>query len=142
MMDQSETLQAADLASGLQTLANQLEGGQALAVSYPDVVEDSISSNHSTVSHLEASIRETIGPGNDINLITISKFWQRQVLAVILRTLSASCWAASRRESLAHIMVERRWLMIRARVGKIHMHHHYFTRNLSVIYLELLLQAM
>ena len=57
MMDQSGTVQAADLASRLQTLADQLGGGQAQAVSYPDVVEISISSNHRTVSQLEAPIR-------------------------------------------------------------------------------------
>ena len=75
MMDQTDTLKAAELVSKLQILADQISGGggggtQAAAVSYPDVVEDSICSN---TSKLEESIRETLEHAADINLSTISK---------------------------------------------------------------------
>eukprot|EP00092_Neocalanus_flemingeri_P031625 GFUD01034343.1.p1 GENE.GFUD01034343.1~~GFUD01034343.1.p1 ORF type:complete len:182 (-),score=68.46 GFUD01034343.1:11-556(-) len=76
MLDQSGTLKPDDLASRLQTLADQLGSGQAQAVSYPDVVEDSIASNTSNLvmdRQMEASIHESFGPGNEINLSTISK---------------------------------------------------------------------
>jgi len=72
MMDQTDTLKAAELVSKLQILVDQISGGgaQAAAISYPDVVEDSICSN---TSKLEESIKETIENAADINLSTISK---------------------------------------------------------------------
>ena len=51
VMDQSGTFEAAELASSLKTL-DQLCGGQTPSVSYPDVMEDSISSNLATEGQL------------------------------------------------------------------------------------------
>jgi len=82
MLDQSGTLKAAELASRLQTLVDQLGSDQTQSVSYPDVVEDSIASNQVVDSQLESSIQESFGHGADINLSTISK---------VLSEASVSC---------------------------------------------------
>ena len=75
LMDNTDTLKAAELVSRLQSRAEEMgasHGGGVSPgpqVSYPDVVEDSIINT----SKLEESIRETLEQGADINISTISK---------------------------------------------------------------------